>query len=61
MRVFCRNGKRNERLAALSAILEYGSEEQYLELLAGWRVPSVELNGLLNEFREKRREKKGLR
>jgi hypothetical protein len=45
----------------LSAILEYGSEEQYLELLAGWRVPSVELNGLLNEFREKRREKKGLR
>lgn len=60
MRVLCRNEKRDERLTALSEILEYGSEEQYLELLVGWGVPSVELNGLLNEFRGRRREKRGL-
>lgn len=59
MRTSCRNKKRDARLTALSDIQEYGSEEQYLELLAGWHVPSVELVGLLNEFRTKR-EKKGL-
>ena len=60
MCVFCRNQKREERLTALSEILEYGSEDQYLQLLVGWGVPSVELNGLLNEFRSRRREKRGL-
>jgi len=60
LRLFSRNGKRDERLNVLSELLQCGSEDQYLELLVGWGVPSADLAGLLNEFRGRRREKRGL-
>lgn len=60
MQTSFRNKKRDAGLTALSEILEYGSEEPYMELLVGWSVPTVELNGLLNEFRGRRQEKRGL-
>jgi len=60
VRLFSGNGKRDERLTALSDILESGSEDQYLELLVGWGVPSADLAGLLNQFRGRRREKRRL-
>lgn len=54
MQTSFRNKKRDAGLTVLNEILEYGSEEPYMELLVGWSVPTVELNGLLNEFRTKR-------
>ena len=59
-RAFSRNDKRDQRLSALKHVLEHGSEDQYLELLTGWGVPSAQLGGLLNEFRRHRRDKRGL-
>ena len=54
------NRKRAERIKALSQALEHGTEEDYLELLVGWGLPARNLEGLLNEFRRHRREKRGL-
>jgi hypothetical protein len=59
-KLFVRDRKREERLKALSDILEHGTEDQYWELLVSWGVPQDELESLLNEFRRQRRAKRGL-
>jgi len=60
-RAFSHNAKRDQRLNALRNVLDHGSEDQYLELLTGWGVPSAQLGGLLNEFRRHRQDKRGLK
>jgi len=59
--LFVRDEKRDKRLSALSHVLEHGSEEQYLELLVSWGVPADALDDLLNQYRQRRKEKRGLR
>jgi hypothetical protein len=59
-KLFSRDRKREEQLNALSDILDYGTEEQYLELLVSWKVPAGERAFLLQEFRKERNEKRGL-
>ena len=54
------NRKRSHRLTLLAHVLEHGTEDDYVELLVGWGVPARRLEGLLNEFRHHRREKRHL-
>jgi len=58
--LFVTNRNRQNRLSSLSHVLEHGTEDDYLQLLVGWGVPAAKLEGLVNEFRQYRREKRGL-
>ena len=51
--LFAPNRNRQERLNSLSHALEHGTEE------IGWGVPAAKPEGLVNEFRQYRREKRG--
>ena len=59
-KLFLRDKKREEKLKALRDILEYGTEDQYLELLVSWGVPREERESLLHEFRQQRSANRGL-
>lgn len=60
-KLFAKDKKREAQLEELQELLDYGTEAQFMELLVSWGVPREERQRLLNDFREQRAVKRGLR
>lgn len=59
-KLFARDKDREKKLDQIRFILEYGSREDYLDLLISWNVPADRREELLAQFDAEQRAKRGL-
>lgn len=59
-RLFATDKEREKKLEQIRFLLEYGSREDYLELLVSWNVPKALRAELLAQFDVEQRAKRGL-
>lgn len=59
-KLFARDKEREKKLEQIRFILEYGSRQDYLDLLVSWNVPVASRRELLEQFDAEQRSKRGL-